>query len=192
MTVPDVPAERPQVLYLFPGLQNINWIPKVDPEPDFFDIIQPVLQYPGPFLTSGWTLKSWYVTVTAGAIFSSPVSNIAEGDSILCNMTRLGEEKWFISGIVNSTGKAASLVANNPRLEVQPWAYNTLERYGCNGCGTFPTSPVVFKDNKLYENGKLLNVPGSSWAINPKPAEKSECKERTTVAQNGDTTIFFQ
>jgi len=30
------------------GLQNINWIPKVTPLPSVdFDIIQPVLQYPG-------------------------------------------------------------------------------------------------------------------------------------------------
>jgi hypothetical protein len=42
-SVPDAPAEAPQVLYLFTGLQNINWIPKVMPEPSTpFDIIQPV------------------------------------------------------------------------------------------------------------------------------------------------------
>ena len=48
MSVPDLPKSRPQILYLFPGLQNIDWIPKVDPEPTAknpFDIIQPVLQY---------------------------------------------------------------------------------------------------------------------------------------------------
>ena len=88
MSVPEVPKARPQVLYLFPGLQNIDWIPKVDPEPKFFDIIQPVLQYPGGFLTSGWTLKSWYVTVNAGALFSTAINNIKPGDSIFCNMTR--------------------------------------------------------------------------------------------------------
>ena len=47
MSVPDLPKRRPQILYLFPGLQNIDWIPKVDPEPtddNPFDIIQPVLQ----------------------------------------------------------------------------------------------------------------------------------------------------
>jgi hypothetical protein len=33
MSVPDTPAARPHILYLFPGLQNIDWIPKVDPEP---------------------------------------------------------------------------------------------------------------------------------------------------------------
>jgi hypothetical protein len=44
-------------------LQNIDWIPKVDPEPSDdvdFDIIQPVLQYPGTSISStGWELKSW-------------------------------------------------------------------------------------------------------------------------------------
>ena len=29
MSVPDLPKSRPQILYLFPGLQNIDWIPKV-------------------------------------------------------------------------------------------------------------------------------------------------------------------
>ena len=39
-------------------------IPKVDPEPSDdidFDIIQPVLQYPGTSLSGGWELKSWCV-----------------------------------------------------------------------------------------------------------------------------------
>jgi hypothetical protein len=46
-SVPDEPQNDPEVLYLFTGLQNVNWIPLVDPEPSVFDIIQPVLQYPG-------------------------------------------------------------------------------------------------------------------------------------------------
>ena len=60
----DVPKSEPQILYLFPGLQNIDWIPKVDPMPSqAFDIIQPVLQY--PYFSSDsngkeWGLRSWY------------------------------------------------------------------------------------------------------------------------------------
>ena len=43
-----MPAALPQVLYLFPGLQDVDWVPVVDPEPPAgqFDIIQPVLEYP--------------------------------------------------------------------------------------------------------------------------------------------------
>ena len=41
-SVPDVPKKVPQVLYLFTGLQNINWIPKVDPMPSAaFDMSGP-------------------------------------------------------------------------------------------------------------------------------------------------------
>ncbi len=45
------------------GVQNIDWIPKTDPEPTGpFDIVQPVLQSPAD---SGddWSVKSWLVTL---------------------------------------------------------------------------------------------------------------------------------
>lgn len=45
-SVPAAPVHPPQILYVFTGLQNKDWIPKVDPESAGagFDIIQPVLQ----------------------------------------------------------------------------------------------------------------------------------------------------
>ena len=49
-------------------------------------------------------------------------------------------------------------MANNARLKIQPWAYNTLECYGCDGCDTYPKNPVTFTDNKLYQAGKELKV----------------------------------
>lgn len=39
------------------------------PSPQLQDIIQPVLQYPGDF-GRYWSVKSWYVTVDAGAVES--------------------------------------------------------------------------------------------------------------------------
>jgi len=196
MSVPDVPKEPADVLYLFPGLQNIDWIPKHDPEPTRshpFDILQPVLQYPGddgPF-DSTWSLKSWYVTVNSGALYSTGLK-AKPGDAVLCNMTRTGEQSWRVNGVLKSSGKSTAQMANNARLKIQPWAYNTLECYGCDGCDTYPKNPVTFTDNKLYQAGKELKVPGSMWQINPKPASKLMCHEKTTVAANGDTTISFQ
>eukprot|EP00947_MAST-08B_sp_MAST-8B-sp1_P006592 g6592.t1 len=196
MSVPDLPKRRPQILYLFPGLQNIDWIPKVDPEPtddNPFDIIQPVLQYPGGFFSGGWELKSWYVTVNAGALYSSGITGIKEGDAILCNMTRTGPTSWVVVGALQSDPKKVTTQhATNDRLKLQPWAYNTLECYGCSGCGTYPTKPITFTDNKLFQGGKLVSVSGSEWQINPKPAKKLECNEATKVVDNGDTTISFQ
>jgi len=194
MSVPDLPKRRPDILYLFPGLQNIDWIPKVDPEPTRshpFDIIQPVLQYPGGLFSRSWLLKSWYVTVNSGAIMSSGIE-VQPGDAVECNMTRTGDQDWVVVGTLKSNGKATTQKASNSRLKLQPWAYNTLECYGCDGCSTYPTQPITFTENKLYQGGKLLPVPGSMWEINPKPAQKLMCHERTTVADNGDTTISFQ
>jgi len=194
MSVPDVPQRAADQLFLFPGLQNVDWIPKVDPEPTSsnpFDIIQPVLQYPGRLFSHTWELKSWYVTVNAGAIYSSGLE-VKAGDAILCNMTRTGADSWDVIGALKSNGKATTQSATNSRLKLQPWAYNTLECYGCDGCSTYPKTPITFTDNKLYQGGKQVDVPGSAWEINPKPAKSLKCHEKTTVAANGDTTIAFQ
>ena len=194
MSVPDKPKGTPQVLYFFPGLQNRDWIPKVDPLPtddDPFDIIQPVLQYPGGFLNRGWELKSWYVTINAGALFSSGLK-VKEGDAILCNMTRTGTDSWIVKGQVGDKVQSQS-ATNADRLKVQPWAYSAVtECYGCDGCDTFPTKPITFTDNKLYQDGELVKVQGSDWVVNAKPPVKYECHEKTVVASNGDATTSFQ
>mmetsp|Transcript_8858 Transcript_8858/g.19762 ORF Transcript_8858/g.19762 Transcript_8858/m.19762 type:complete len:299 (-) Transcript_8858:329-1225(-) len=196
MSVPDTPKQEAQILYFFPGLQNIDWIPKVDPEPTRatpFDIIQPVLQYPAGSFERSWALKSWYVTVNAGALYSEAISNIQPGDEIFCNMTRTGAQSWRVSGALRSDpGKETVQQATNPRLALQPWAYSAVaECYGCRGCDTYPTKPIVFSENRLYQGGKLLDVPGSLWKRNPKPALKLMCNEATEVAANGDATISF-
>jgi hypothetical protein len=194
MSVPDKPQGKPQVLYFFPGLQNEDWIPKVDPLPtdsDPFDIIQPVLQYPGGFFSSGWELKSWYVTINAGALYSSGM-NVKEGDAILCNMTRTGEDSWVVKGQVGDKVQTQT-ATNADRLKVQPWAYSAVtECYGCDGCETFPTKPITFTDNMLYQAGELVKVQGSDWVVNAKPPVKFECHEKTVVAANGDATTSFQ
>ena len=199
MSVPDVPAEMAQQLFLFPGLQNRDWIPKVDPTPTRatpFDIIQPVLQYPGTglFHRKQWALKSWYVTVNAGALYSKAISGVQPGDAILCNMTRTGPQSWRISGTLRSDASQSTVQeAKSPRLALQPWAYSAVaECYGCKGCDTYPTVPVVFSENRLYQNGAEVRVPAGAWKLNPKPARKLMCNESTTVADNGDATISWR
>ena len=158
-------------------------------------LLAPVVpsRYPGGFFSGGWELKSWYVTVNAGALYSSGITGIKEGDAILCNMTRTGPTSWVVVGALQSDPKKVTTQhATNDRLKLQPWAYNTLECYGCSGCGTYPTKPITFTDNKLFQGGKLVSVSGSEWQINPKPAKKLECNEATKVVDNGDTTISFQ
>ena len=193
MSVPDVPEATPQILYLFPGVQNIDWIPKVDPEPTAatpFDILQPVLQFPGNGFRKSWAVKSWYVTVNAGAL-QSPAINVASGDAILCNMTRTGPESWFVGSTVKSSGKQTNQRATNKRLAKQPWAYNTLECYGCRGCSTYPTTPVSFTDLKLFKKGTDVTSE-VKWLVNPKPQPVQKCKEATTVGGPDSVSISFQ
>ena len=52
--------------------------------------------------------------------------------------------------------------------------------------------PFLSLHRQKAGRGKQVNVPGSSWAVNPKPAAKLKCHEKTVVAANGDTTISFQ
>ena len=190
-SVPDVPKKVPQVLYLFTGLQNIDWIPKHDPMPSAaFDIIQPVLQFPCGFLNLGWCVKSWYVTTKAGALQSTALS-VKAGDNIYGNMTRTGGDAWFVGSLSNATGQSTNLNAHNAaRLKSQPWAYNTLECYGCNGCGTYPKQPSRFTELALVESETKKAVE-AAWEVNPKPASDEQCKEGTIVEDPATVTIYF-
>ena len=46
---------------------------------------------------------------------------IAPGDSVICNMTRLGDDEWFIGSKISSTGKETNQKASAATLETQPW-----------------------------------------------------------------------
>lgn len=169
------------------GLQNINWIPKVDPEPSTdFDIIQPVLQYPAE-TGDGWSVRSWYVTLNDGALASSEVI-VEAGDNIFGNMTRTGPSTWDVISVNSKNSQATTQSATNSRLVDQPWAYNTLECYGCSGCGTFPTKPSVFSKLQLVSGGKTVTP---DWAVTPRTPADPQCHEKATVDANGDVAISF-
>ena len=98
-----------------------------------------------------------------------------------------------MSGALRSDpSKVTVQEATNKRLSLQPWAYSAVaECYGCRGCDTYPTKPITFSENALYQDGKLLDFPASLWKKNPKPTKKQMCNEATQVAANGDVTISF-
>ena len=189
-STPDDPAESPQVLYLFTGLQNINWIPKVDPEPEEdFDIIQPVLQYPLGF-GSGWGVRSWYVTLKDGALASEPVE-VKAGDQIYGNMSRTGPSSWVVESVnMRTNQRTVQSASNAARLLHQPWAYVTLECYGCNGCSTFPQKPSVFSHMRLLQGREAVKP---KWDVTPRKPAKLECNEKAVVSSSsGDVSIEFR
>ncbi|KAA0157254.1 hypothetical protein FNF27_04979 [Cafeteria roenbergensis] len=188
-STPDAPKEVPQVLYLFTGLQNINWIPKADPDPSTdFDIIQPVLQYPASDGYS-WSARSWYVTFRDGALASTEIS-MSEGDLVFGNMTRTGDQSWDVISTNTRTGKTTVQSATNSRLQSQPWGYNTLECYGCQGCGTFPQKPSVFTGIKLTAGGQTVKA---DWDVTPVKPVTPLCNAKATVdSSSGAVTLSFQ
>lgn len=187
-SVPDMPQNTPDILYLFPGLQNVDWIPKVDPQVPGFDIIQPVLQYPGDN-GNYWSVKSWYVTLDAGYMVSDEIQ-VNAGDAIWGNMTFLGSNTWFVGSTVKSTGNSTTITVQSQdnRLGSQPWVYNTLECYGCQDCTTYPTQPISFYDIKLYAGSKLITP---QWKVTPKPPEQKFCTEQAVVDSATKVHINF-
>lgn len=190
-SVPDAPENVPEMFFLFTGLQNIDWIPKVDPEPSSgFDIIQPVLQYPAD-AGEYFSVKSWYVTTDIGTVFSSEIV-VDSGDNIFGNMTRTGPTSWYIGSTVVSTGETTSINVDHTRLQNQPWAYNTLEMYGAQDCTTYPTQPVVFSDLALYAKGNAIPAKKVKWIVNPKNQATKFCKEKPIVKKDGTVVIQFK
>jgi len=183
-TVPANPQNVPDVLYLFTGLQNVDWIPIVDPEPDVFDIIQPVLQYPGSI--TDWGVKSWYVTLDSGYLVSSEIG-VTSGDNIFGNMTRTVGNTWYIAGISSTTKQSSSLTVNKNRLKSQPWAYNTAEGYGVDDCSFEPTNACVFSKLQLFSQGKQI---APIWVSHQSPTPK--CNEKAVINAPSMVTITFQ
>jgi hypothetical protein len=164
---------------------------QVDPEVAGFDIIQPVLQYPSDD-GEGWSVKSWYVSLDNGALQSDEL-RVKVGDAIFGNLTQVGltstEGKWFIGSQSVATGRSTDLTVARPRLRAQPWAYNTLECYGCAGCTTYPQQPCRFTNLQLSYKGRKLTP---QWNLNPKPAKKFQCAETIAVLTPSAQNIVFQ
>jgi hypothetical protein len=191
-TIPNAPASSwgDQTLFMFTGLQNENWVPgpNAPPAPQDFEIIQPVLQWGGSAGGGGnyWTLASWYVTVYDGFLISDLIS-VNAGDVIFGNMTLVGADDWFISGVTQQSKQTTSLKAKKSNLKVNPWAYCTLEVYGANGdCDEYPSNNQVYTKLQLWDAGKAVTP---KWQINVTPSPI--CGEHVTVESPSQVTIHF-
>ncbi len=177
-SVPDVPENTPMVDFLFTGLQNIPWIPLVDPEPDHlntpFDIIQPVIQYPANG-GSYWSVRSWIVSLggLGGQTFASTEVPLQPGDWVFGNMTQTAQDAWDVISVRTASGAATTLhTKGNSRLTNQPYAYVTLETYGANDCTYFPKVPSAFVNMSMTNQGNNV-IP--KWEAVMSPAKYLKC-----------------
>jgi len=189
--VPDAPKTYTgQTVFLFTGLQNMDWVPPDDGPKGKFDIVQPVLQY-GPSSAGGgefWMMSSWYVPLGGWfdeAVYSKPVA-VKEGDQIFGNMTRTGTKDFFIDACVQGNATShTSITVSKPRLTAQPFAYVTFESYADYNnltCDMWPTKPSVF-------TGLKHGSSGFNWTVVNKD---SVCNASIQVdPQSTDVTINF-
>jgi len=182
--VPDTPSSTPDVLYVFTGLQNVDWIPKVDPIPPKFDIIQPVLQYPGDN-GNYWSVKSWYVTIEKGVQVTKELP-LNVGDVVFGNMSLVGPETWLIDSVQSSTGKSVSITVTHSVLASQPWAYTTVECYGCQGCETEPTESILFSEMFLTQQSGPVTPQWSAFQ-SPNPI----CNTQAIINSPESVTMVF-
>lgn len=186
--VPEAPSDfSGEILYLFTGLQNDNWLPIPNEwtAPSSFDIIQPVLQYTS---YGNWQLASWYVTISEN-VFTSAYVDVNPGDNIFGNMSRVNETAWFIGSYDVTTNNSTSFIIDDARLSTQAWAYCTLEVYGITDCSTdFPPaqSPVKFTNLELYDvKGQVTPV----W--DPLNDGVNGCQANVAVISPTSVTITF-
>ena len=128
----------------------------------------------------------------AVAVFLTRAADF-RSDNIFGNMSRVGVDSWYIGcyGVSPSGQKSQETVTtikSRTRLTSQPWAYNTLECYGCRSCATYPTMPSVFTKLQLTQGSVDVSP---AWIVNPKPSSDMKCKEGVTVASPSTQTIYF-
>jgi hypothetical protein len=193
-----VPAAPPNwgvtgILYIFPGLQNDDWVPLKGHEndaPPGFDIIQPVLQYGGDSANGGgkwWEVANWYVTLDDSAVWTE-ATRVNPGDLIFGNMTMVDSTSWYIGAIMANTGEVNGFVVSRPRLSVQNWAFVTLEVYDVFNCANYPTQTssdftkiILTDENYLPIEAKWDQFVGSN-----------ECQSSLVVYDSATVSIVFK
>lgn len=104
-------------------------------------------------------------------------------------MTQTGATTWFIGSTSVASGQSTTITVDKPRLALQPWAYNTLECYGCVDCTTYPTLPSKFTNLVLQSNGAEVEP---TWLLNPKPNKSLKCHETIDIISEESQNIIFQ
>ena len=142
-------------------------------------------------MPSSFSLVSQHSICTDSRAHPCPTPFV--GDNIFGNMSRVGPDSWYIGcyGVSPSGQKSQETVTtikSRTRLTSQPWAYNTLECYGCRNCATYPTIPSVFTKLQLTQGSTAV---APAWLVNPKPSSDMKCKEGVAVASPSTQTIYF-
>jgi hypothetical protein len=156
--VPPQPrADDGQVLFFFPGLEDINQTQS---------ILQPVLAWSN----GQWSIASWNCCLS-GIVVVSPAVNVSPGDLIYgsitntCGKGTLMCSTWNVLSVDVSTGRSTTLSDTPSDGQVFNWAFGgVLEPYFVNNCDDFPRDGRIRFENITLFDQNLQRVRDPAWS----------------------------
>jgi hypothetical protein len=157
-TVPPQPsADDGQVLFFFPGFEDIN---------STQSILQPVLQWN----QGQWSVASWNCCLNGIATNSSGVG-VASGDRIYgsitssCPPATLSCATWNVLSLDLSTGESTTLSSTPSEGQVFNWAFGgVLEPYYVIRCDDYPPNRQLSFDEITVFNQALHPISDPKWS----------------------------
>lgn len=177
--VPPQPyADDGQVLYLFPGFEDIE-----DPQTS---ILQPVLGW----YQGQWTIASWNCCLS-GIATSSAAVNVKTGDVIYGSITStcpagtISCATWNVLTIDLSTGQGTTLGNTPSQGQVFNWAFGgVLEAYSINSCDDYPSDRDLNFQRVTVFNESLHPVGRQKWSIAVDTSDAPQCGYGIDATQN--------
>jgi DNA-binding transcriptional regulator of glucitol operon len=168
-TVPPQPsANDGQVLYFFPGFEDINNVQS---------ILQPVLAW----FQKEWTLASWNCCLN-GITTNSPAVGVTPGDKIYGSVTSscppgtLSCATWNVLSLDLSTGESTTLSNTPSDGQVFNWAFGgVLEPYYVIKCDDYPPNRQLDFDAITVFNQDLHPVSSPKWTGSANSTATPQC-----------------
>lgn len=168
-TVPPQPERNDeQVLYFFPGLEDINNVQS---------ILQPVLGW----FYGQWTINSWNCCLN-GVATNSGLVNVSPGDHIYGSVTSTCPAgtvtcaTWNVLTVDLDTGQSTTLANTPSDGQSFNWAFGgVLEAYYIDTCKDYPRDHSLRFDyvNLFDENLKV--IPHPEWGVYLDSQDTPQC-----------------
>jgi len=168
-TVPAQPsAEDGQVLYYFPGFEDIN---------NTQSILQPVLGW----YQGQWSIASWNCCIN-GVTTNSPAVNVTSGDEIYGSITSscppgtLSCATWNVLTLDLSTGQSTTLSNTPSEGQAFNWAFGgVLEAYFIVRCDDYPSDrQLTFEKIRVFDQN-LHPILNPKWTKAVDSAGTPQC-----------------
>ncbi|HEY3989284.1 MAG TPA: hypothetical protein VGM02_08305 [Acidobacteriaceae bacterium] len=184
-TVPPQPyVDNGQVLYFFPGFEDIN-----DSQTS---ILQPVLGW----YQGQWTIASWNCCLS-GIVTSSPSVNVTAGDRIYgsvtssCSRGTLSCATWNVLSVDLSTGESTTLGSTPSDGQVFNWAFGgVLEAYYVTSCDDYPSDGQLAFDQVTVFDENLQPLAHQKWSEGVDTTDTPQCGYSLTTVRRKITVSF--